>query len=104
MNRKIFKLELGGKELKVEVNNLAEQASGSVLVQYGDTLILATATMAENESPNQGFFPLTVENEERFYAAGKILGSRFVRREGKPPDEAILTARLIDRALRPLFP
>jgi polyribonucleotide nucleotidyltransferase len=104
MQRKIFKQELGGKELKVEVNNMAEQASGSVLVQYGDTLILATATMAANESPNQGFFPLTVEYEERFYAAGKILGSRFVRRESKPSDDAILTSRLIDRAIRPRFP
>ncbi len=104
MNRKIFKQEIGGKELKVEVNNLAEQASGSVMVQYGDTLILATATMAERETPNQGFFPLTVEYEERFYAAGKILGSRFVRRESKPSDDAILTSRLIDRAIRPRFP
>ncbi len=103
MEKQDFKLEIGGKELKVEINNLAEQASGSVFVQYGETLVLATATMAQ-EIEGRDFFPLTVEYEERFYAAGKILGSRFVRRENKPTDEAILTSRLIDRAIRPRFP
>lgn len=88
--------------MKVSFNNLAEQASGSCTVQYGDTLILVTAVMANTER-DVDFFPLTVEYEERFYAAGKILGSRFVRRESRPSDEAILTARVIDRAIRPLF-
>ena len=104
MENKTFKLELGNRELKIEVRNLAEQASGSVLVQYGDTLVLATAVMANQEKEGMDFFPLTVEYEERYYAAGKILGSRWMRREGRPSDEAIITARFIDRAIRPRFP
>jgi polyribonucleotide nucleotidyltransferase len=99
-----FKLEIGGKELKVELKNLAEQASGSVLVRYGDTLVLATAVMADYEREGIDFFPLTVDYEERYYAAGKILGPRYIRRESRPSDEAILTSRLIDRAIRPRFP
>ncbi len=98
-----FKLELAGRELSVEVRNLAEQANGSLLVSYGDTLILATCVMAEQRR-EVDFFPLTVDYEERFYAAGKILGSRYMRRESRPQDEAILTSRLIDRTIRPLFP
>ena len=98
-----FKLTFDARELKINTRDLAEQANGSVLVQYGDTLVLATAVMS-NEERNAGFFPLTVEFEERFYAAGKILGSRYVRRENRPSDEAILTARLIDRSIRPRFP
>jgi polyribonucleotide nucleotidyltransferase len=99
-----FKLEIGGKKLKVKVKNLAEQASGSVLVQYGDTLVLATAVMADQKKEGIDFFPLTVDYEERYYAAGKILGSRYIRRESRPSDEAILTSRFIDRAIRPRFP
>ena len=98
-----FKLELDNKELNVELANLAEQANGNVLVRCGDTLILATCCMSEQEREGD-FFPLTVDYEERHYAAGKILGSRYIRRESRPPDEAILTSRLIDRAIRPLFP
>jgi len=98
-----FKLELAGRELSVEVRNLAEQANGSLLVSYGDTLILATCVMA-GQRREVDFFPLTVDYEERFYAAGKILGSRYLRRESRPADEAILTSRLIDRTIRPLFP
>ncbi|OGZ19148.1 MAG: polyribonucleotide nucleotidyltransferase [Candidatus Nealsonbacteria bacterium RBG_13_38_11] len=104
MKKETFKLEIGGKELKVEISNLAEQASGSVLVQYGETTVLATAVMSDFEREGIDFFPLTVEYEERYYAAGKILGSRYLRRESRPSDEAILTARFIDRAIRPLFP
>ncbi len=104
MSNSKFKLEIGGKELKVDVRNLAEQASGSVLVQYGDTLVLATAVMSSHEREEVDFFPLTVDYEERYYAAGKILGSRFIRRESRPTDEAILTSRFIDRAIRPRFP
>ena len=94
---------MGKRELKIKISNLAEMANGSVLVQYGDTMVLATA-VASKEEKNLGFFPLTVDYEERFYAAGKIMGSRYIRRESRPTDEAILTARLIDRAVRPLFP
>lgn len=103
MEKKTFKLELGGRDLIVEISSLAEKANGSVIVRYGDTVVLATAVMAEKRG-EQDFFPLTVEYEERYYAAGKILGSRFMRRESRPSDEAILTARAIDRAIRPLFP
>jgi len=99
-----FKLVLGGRELIVEIRGLAEKANGSCLVRYGDTVVLATAVMSEQEREELDFFPLTVEYEERFYAAGKILGSRFIRRESRPSDEAILTARAIDRAIRPRFP
>lgn len=104
MNKEIFKLDVGGKELKVEIRNLAEQASGDVLVQYGETTVLATACMSDHDREGADFFPLTVDYEERYYAAGKILGSRYIRRESRPSDEAILTARFIDRAIRPRFP
>lgn len=99
-----FILKLGEKELSVEVSDLAEQTNGSVLVRYGDTVVLATAVMSETERADIGFFPLYVDYEERYYAAGKILGARYIRREGRPSDEAILTGRLIDRAIRPRFP
>ena len=99
-----FKLELGGRELKIEIKNLAEMATGSCLVQYGDTLVLSTVIISDQEREGIDFFPLTVDYEERYYAAGKILGSRYIRRESRPSDEAILTSRLIDRAIRPLFP
>ena len=101
---KNFTCQLGEKAITFELNNWAEQANANVLVKAGDTSTFVTAVMAKNESNSLGFFPLTVDYEEKFYAAGKILGSRFVRREGRPSDEAIITARLIDRAIRPLFP
>ncbi|MBI2450334.1 MAG: polyribonucleotide nucleotidyltransferase [Candidatus Nealsonbacteria bacterium] len=100
---KTFKLEIGGKDLIVETKPLAAKANGSVTVRYGDTMVLATAVMSKTAA-EQDFFPLTVEYEERYYAAGKILGSRFIRRESRPSDEAIITARAIDRAIRPRFP
>lgn len=96
--------QLGGQELCISTGELARQAGGSVIVQYGETVVLGTATMGKPFSPDADFMPLLVEYEEKFYAAGKIKGSRFVKREGKPTDEATLTARLIDRAIRPLFP
>ncbi|MEA3453201.1 MAG: polyribonucleotide nucleotidyltransferase [Patescibacteria group bacterium] len=99
-----FSTEIGGKNIEVKIDNLAEQANGSVSVQIGDTLVMATATMSTQDLEDLNFFPLTVDFEEKFYAAGKILGSRFMRREGRPSEEAILTARLIDRTIRPLFP
>ena len=99
-----YQIELGDKRLTLQINDWAEQASGSVLCRMGDTLVMVNAVMAPRQTQNLGFFPLTVEYEEKFYAAGKILGSRYMRREGRPSDEAIITARLIDRAIRPLFP
>lgn len=99
-----FKLEIGGREMIAEFQNLAERANGSCLLRYGDTLVLATAVMPEHEAKGMGFFPLTVEYEERYYAAGKIRGPRYIKRESRPSDEAICNARLIDRAIRPLFP
>ena len=81
---------------------MVEQAHGSCLVRYGDTVVLATAVMSKNEKEGD-FFPLTVDFEEKFYATGKILGSRFQKREGRPTDEAILSGRIVDRTIRPLF-
>jgi len=103
METEKFKLKLGDRDLIVEIKDLAEFANGSVLVTYGETTILATCCMSKEEK-DWNFFPLTVEYEEKFYAAGRISGSRYIRREGRPSDEAILTARLIDRAIRPRFP
>ena len=102
MNSKQYTLEVGGKTLIAEFNDLAEQANGSVMLRYGNTVVLATAVMGKEEKKGD-FFPLTVDYEERFYASGKILGSRFVRREGRPSDEAILSGRIVDRTIRPLF-
>ncbi len=102
-DKKMFSFQLGNRKLDVQIGGLAEQASGCCLIRYGDTSVLATAMMGKN-NPGQGFFPLTCDYEERFYAAGKILGSRFIRREGRPSTEATLNSRLIDRAVRPLFP
>jgi len=101
MTKKQYSIEIGGKILSAEFNDLAENADGSVIVRYGNTAVLATAVMGDLKDGD--FFPLTVDFEERFYAAGRILGSRFVRREGKPSTEAILSGRIIDRTIRPLF-
>lgn len=104
MTKDTFEIEIEGKLLKIETTNWTEQASGSCLVSYGQTEVLATAVMSPFEREGIDFFPLTVEYEERFYAAGKIFGSRFMKRESRPADSAILTSRMIDRAIRPLFP
>jgi len=101
MQSKQYSLEIGGKILSAEFNDLAENADGSVIVRYGNTAVLATAVMGGLKDGD--FFPLTVDFEERFYATGRILGSRFVRREGKPSTEAILSGRIVDRTIRPLF-
>ncbi len=103
MKTQTFTTELAGKTLTAEFSNLTEQANGSVLLKYGETTILVTAVMSNRENTGMNYFPLSVEFEEKFYAAGKILGSRFMRREGRPSDEAILSARIIDRTIRPLF-
>ncbi len=102
MNTKEYTLEVGGKVLKAMFSDLADQADGSVIVSYGETALLVTAVMGAKES-EADFFPLTVDFEERFYAAGKILGSQFIRREGKPSDDAVLAGRVVDRTIRPLF-
>ncbi|HXK40094.1 MAG TPA: polyribonucleotide nucleotidyltransferase [Candidatus Paceibacterota bacterium] len=103
MQKQEFSIEIGGKTLTAEFNDLAMQANGSVIVRYGDTAVLATAVMGREERVGLDYFPLTVDYEERFYAAGQILGSRFMRREGRPSDEAVLSGRAIDRTIRPLF-
>jgi polyribonucleotide nucleotidyltransferase len=103
MQKKEYSVEIGGKTLTAIFSDLAEQAHGSVILKYGETIVLATACMSKDKQAGLGFFNLTVDYVEKFYAAGKILGSRFVRREGKPSEEAILACRVIDRTLRPLF-
>lgn len=102
MNKKEYSLEIAGKPVTFEFSDLAEQATGSVIVKQGDTVALITAVMSKNPKDSD-FFPLTVDFEERFYAAGQILGSRFMRREGRPSEEAILSGRIVDRTIRPLF-
>ncbi len=99
-----FSLNLAGKEIIVEVNRFQTQADGSVVVSMGGTVVMANATMGRKAELDRDYFPLNVDYEENFYAAGKIKGSRFVKRKGRPSDDAILIARLIDRSLRPLFP
>lgn len=96
-------LHFQGRDLILETGRLAKQASGSVVIRYGDTVVLATATASKEPREGIDFFPLTVDYEERFYAVGKIPGG-FIKREGRPSEKAILSARLIDRPIRPLFP
>lgn len=100
--KQTFVYNWSGRELKIETGQLAKQANGAALVRYGDTAVLATAT-ASKEPKDLPFFPLTVNYEERLYAAGKIPGG-FIKREGRPSEAAVLTSRLIDRPIRPLFP
>jgi polyribonucleotide nucleotidyltransferase len=102
MQKKTYTLDIGGRTLTADFTDLADQAHGSVIVKYGNSAILATAVMGE-EKPGLDYFPLSVEYEERFYAAGAILGSQFVRREGRPSEEGILGGRMVDRTIRPLF-
>lgn len=103
MEKKQWTLQLAGREMQIETGVLAGQANGAVTVRYGDTVVLATATMSEKVMEGMNYFPLMVDYEERYYAAGKIKGSRFIKREGRPSDEAILTGRVVDRTIRPLF-
>ncbi|KKS26106.1 MAG: Polyribonucleotide nucleotidyltransferase [Parcubacteria group bacterium GW2011_GWA2_42_11] len=102
MEKKIYSRQFAGRTLTVETGRLAQQANGSVLVSFGETVLLATAVMS-SRTKNVNYMPLTVEYEERLYAAGKIKGSRFIKREGRPQDDAILSGRMIDRTLRPRF-
>ncbi len=99
-----FKTQINGKELIIETGKMAGLADGAATIKIGDTVILATACIAQEAKESADFFPLLVDYEERLYAAGKISGSRFIKREGRPSDKAVLTARLIDRPIRPLFP
>ena len=103
MTKNTHSVDIGGKILSADFTDLTEHAHGSVVLRYGETVVLVTAVMGEREQSGLGYFPLSVEFEERFYAAGQILGSRFVRREGRPSDEAVLSARIVDRTIRPLF-
>jgi polyribonucleotide nucleotidyltransferase len=98
-----FKTKIGERTLEVQIGGLAQQASGCCLVKYGETSVLVTSQLGEVKEEID-FFPLTCDYEERYYAAGRIGGSRFIRREGRPTPEAVLTSRMIDRSLRPLFP
>ncbi len=103
MQKKEYAIEIDGTQMIAEFNDWADQANGSVLLRYGNSAVLATAVMGSKES-NLDYFPLSVEYEEKFYAAGAILGSRFMRREGRPSEEAVLSGRIVDRTIRPLFP
>ncbi len=96
-------MDFGGKQLVAEFTDLTKKAHGSVLMRLGETAVLVTAVIGEREQPELPYFPLSVEFEEKFYAVGAILGSRFQRREGRPSDEAVLSARIVDRTIRPLF-
>lgn len=100
---KVFSREIAGREMRVTIGKVAEQANGAALVEYGDTVVLVTATASKKPREGIDFFPLSVDYEEKMYAVGKIPGG-FIKREGRPSEKAILTARLIDRPLRPLFP
>ncbi|SEI68673.1 polyribonucleotide nucleotidyltransferase [Bhargavaea ginsengi] len=101
-NHKTYELDWAGRKLIVETGKFAKQANGGVLIRYGDTAVLSTATASKEPKPLD-FFPLTVNYEERLYAVGKIPGG-FIKREGRPSEKAVLTSRLIDRPIRPLFP
>lgn len=98
-----FECTLGGRKLTIETGKLAEQAGGAVTVRYGDTVVLVTATVGKELEGGYDFIPLTIDYEERLYAAGKIPGG-FIRREGRPSEEAVLACRLVDRPIRPLLP
>ena len=103
MHSKEYSVEVGGKTITAVFSDLTEQANGSVILKCADTIVMATAVISKDGKDNRGFFNLTVEYMEKFYAAGLILGGQYNKREGRPSDEAILTARIIDRTIRPLF-
>src|SRR5699024_3706899 len=101
-HKQVFETEINDKPLRVEIGELAKQANGSCMVYYVETAVLVAAT-ASNKPKDLPFFPLQVNYEERLYSVGKIPGG-FIKREGRPSDNAVLTSRLIDRPIRPLFP
>ena len=96
--------EFCGRTLTLEINRVGFRTSASVLAKYGDTVVLGTAMVSQNSISGMDYFPLSIDYEEKFYAAGKISGSRFIKREGRPSDDAVLIGRLIDRPIRPLWP
>ena len=100
---KIYETEVAGRPLSLEFGKVAGLANGSVIVRYGDTVVISCATASDKPRDGIDFFPLSIDYEEKMYAVGKIPGG-FNRREGKPSDHAILTSRVIDRPMRPLFP
>ena len=100
---KQFTMELAGRTLRVDIGRVCAQANGAALMHYGDTVVLSTATASKEPREGIDFFPLSVEYEEKMYAVGKIPGG-FNKREGKASENAILTSRVIDRPMRPLFP
>lgn len=106
LGKEIIKVEteLCGKTLSLEVGRVGFRTSGSVLVRYGDTVVLGSAQVSPNRLSGMDYFPLSIDYEEKMYAAGKVSGSRFIKREGRPSDDAILIGRLIDRPIRPLWP
>lgn len=101
--KKEYSLDIGGETLTATFTDMTDQAHGSVIMRYGNSAVLATAVMSDSQREGLNYFPLSVEYEEKFYAAGRILGSRFTRREGRPSDEAVLSGRMVDRTIRPLF-
>lgn len=103
MHSKEYEVEIGGKKIVAMFSDLADQANGSVILKSDDTVVMATAVISKDGSKNLGFFNLTVEYLEKFYARGKILGGQYNKREGRPSDQSILAARMIDRTIRPLF-
>lgn len=103
MSYKTFEMELAGRPLRVDIGRVGKQANGAALMQYGETVVLSTATASKEPREGIDFFPLSVDFEEKLYSVGKIPGA-FTRREGRPSDNAVLTARVIDRPMRPLFP
>src|SRR5579862_3272830 len=103
MNVHTFEVDLDGRKVTLETGKIAKQASGAVVVRQGDSVVLVTACAAPHPKPGQSFFPLTCDYREYTYAAGKIPGG-FIKREGRPSEKEILTSRMIDRPMRPLFP
>ena len=99
----VVKKEWLGRELSLEVNRVGFRTTSSVLVKYGDTVVLGSVVVSK-KPVMQDFFPLSIDYEEKYYASGKISSSKFIKREGKPSDNAVLVGRLIDRPIRPLFP
>ena len=101
--KKVFELDFRGRKITVENGELAKQATGAVLVRYGDTVVLSTAVVKDEANVLSDFFPLMVVYQEKLYSVGKIPGG-FIKREGRPTDQATLAARMIDRPMRPMFP
>src|SRR3989344_3428752 len=100
--KQVFQTEFENKNMSLQMSDIGCQAISAVLGKYGETAVLVAVVMAKKDEP-KNYLPLVVDYEEKFYAAGKIIGRRFVRREGRPSDDAIISGRLIDRTVRPLF-